>query len=56
MELHVLYQLLVKGGVLIIDNYGYWQGVKKAVDEYFKDHRIYLQRTSPQVRTAVKTF
>jgi hypothetical protein len=25
---------LVKGGVLIVDDYGHWQGARKAVDEY----------------------
>ena len=36
-ELHHLYPLVVSGGVLIIDDYGTWAGVKKAVDEYFKN-------------------
>jgi hypothetical protein len=35
VELEVLFPLLVKGGVCIIDDYGHWQGAKKAVDEYF---------------------
>jgi O-methyltransferase len=34
-ELEVLYPRLVEGGVLILDDYGYWQGARKAVDEYF---------------------
>ncbi len=34
-ELAVLYPLLSPGGVLIVDDYGHWQGCKKAVDEYF---------------------
>lgn len=34
-ELEWLYPKLEKGGALIIDDYGYWQGCKKAVDEYF---------------------
>lgn len=34
-ELEVLYPRLVDGGVLILDDYGYWQGARKAVDEYF---------------------
>lgn len=34
LELEVLYPRLVPGG-LIIDDYGHWQGAKKAVDEYF---------------------
>lgn len=35
MELEVLYPRLEKNGVLIIDDYGHWQGSRKAVDEYF---------------------
>jgi O-methyltransferase len=34
-ELLHLYPLLSKNGVLILDDYGHWQGAKKAVDEYF---------------------
>ena len=36
IELEKLYPLLSKNGILIIDDYGHWQGAKKAVDEYFK--------------------
>ncbi len=36
MELEVLYPLLSPGGVLIVDDYGHWQGCKKAVDKYFR--------------------
>ena len=35
IELEKLYPLLSKNGILIIDDYGHWQGAKKAVDEYF---------------------
>jgi O-methyltransferase len=35
IELETLYPLLQEGGLLIIDDYGYWKGSKKAVDEYF---------------------
>ena len=35
-ELEVLYPLLNKGGILIIDDYGHWKGCRKAVDEYLK--------------------
>ncbi len=35
-ELEHLYPKLVKNGVLIIDDYGYWEGCRKAVDEYFE--------------------
>ena len=34
-ELEVLYPRLQKGGVCILDDYGYWQGARRAVDEYF---------------------
>ena len=30
-----LYPLLVARGVLIIDDYGHWEGARQAVDEYF---------------------
>jgi hypothetical protein len=34
-ELEQLYPRLVRGGVLIIDDYGYWRGARKATDEFF---------------------
>jgi len=37
IELEILWPRLVPGGVLILDDYDYWKGSKKAVDEYFKD-------------------
>ena len=33
-ELEHLYPRLVPGGVLILDDYGHWQGARQAVDEY----------------------
>lgn len=35
LELEILYPLLSKHGVLIVDDYGHWEGARKAVDEYF---------------------
>ena len=35
IELEVLYPKLVTGGVLILDDYGYWLGARKATDNYF---------------------
>ncbi len=37
-ELEHLFPRLVRGGVLIIDDYGHWQGARKAVDEYLLAH------------------
>ena len=36
-ELVHLYPNLCQGGVLILDDYGYWQGSRRAVDEYLND-------------------
>lgn len=38
-ELVHLYPRLVKNGILIIDDYGHWQGAKEATDEYFSQSR-----------------
>jgi len=43
-ELEILFPLLVPGGVLIIDDYGSWEGARKAVDEYFAPGEILLHR------------
>lgn len=37
-ELDVLYPRLVRGGVVIIDDYGLFQGARRATDEYFAAH------------------
>jgi O-methyltransferase len=39
VELEVLYPILSKKGVLIVDDYGHWEGARKAVDEYFNNQR-----------------
>ena len=39
-EFEHLYPRLAPGGVLIIDDYGLWQGARKAADEYFAMHGI----------------
>lgn len=41
-ELAHLYPLLESGGVLILDDYGYWSGAKKAADEYFRESGLGL--------------
>ena len=55
-ELEQLYPLLVPGGILIIDDYGFWKGARKAVDEYIAQHslRLFLARMDDTGRIAVK--
>ena len=52
-ELTHLYPRLAPGGVLIIDDYGYWAGARKAVDEYFAGS-LFLSRIDGTGRIAVK--
>jgi hypothetical protein len=40
-ELVHLYPILSLKGVLIIDDYGHWEGCRKAVDEYFLENNIH---------------
>ncbi len=40
IELDLLFPKLLKGGYLIIDDYGHWSGAKKAVDEYITNNKI----------------
>jgi O-methyltransferase len=54
IELELLYPLLAPGGVLIIDDYGLWQGSKKAVDEYFADRLPLLVPVDYTARYAIK--
>jgi O-methyltransferase len=55
-ELEHLFPLLVAKGVLIIDDYGDWQGARKAVDEYFqqKNGPVFLHRIDETGRAVVK--
>lgn len=55
-ELIHLYPRLIPGGILIIDDYGHWQGARKAVDEYFQNVRPvpFLSRIDYTGRIAVK--
>ncbi len=56
-ELIHLFPRLVRGGVLIIDDYGHWQGARKAVDDYFASHNLtyLLHRIDYTGRLLVKT-
>lgn len=55
-EMNHLFPLLVKGGILIIDDYGHWQGARKAIDEYVKKHQvnIFLNRIDYTGRIGIK--
>jgi O-methyltransferase len=55
-ELQILYPRLSVGGVLIIDDYGYWAGAREAVDEYFKgcNNRPFLVYNDYTGRAGVK--
>ena len=55
-ELAHLYPLLVRHGVLVIDDYGYWQGARQAVDEYFgaAAEPVFLHRIDNTARLVVK--
>ncbi|MHC4948148.1 MAG: TylF/MycF/NovP-related O-methyltransferase [Planctomycetota bacterium] len=56
-ELEHLYPRLARGGVLLVDDYGHWPGVRTAVDEYIERERIdiLLHRVDSSGRTGVKT-
>ncbi len=55
-ELRHLYPRLVPGGVLIVDDYGHWQGARKATDEYLEENgiRLLLTPVDFSCRVAVK--
>jgi hypothetical protein len=55
-ELVHLFPRLRPGGVLIIDDYGHWQGAQRAVDEYFASEHppVLLTRIDYTGRIAVK--
>ncbi len=43
--LQELYDQVVKGGFIFIDDYGYWRGCKKAVDEFISERNLKIQLT-----------
>jgi len=54
IELNILYPLLVEKGILIIDDYGDFQGCRKAVDEYFSDKNVLMISVDKSCRVIVK--
>lgn len=57
-ELKHLFPMLTKNGALIIDDYGHWDGCRKAVDEYISENNlsILLSRIDNTGRMAIKNF
>ena len=53
-QLEILYDKLVPGGVLHIDDYGICPGVKSAVDDYFSNQDIWLHRVDIACRYLIK--
>ena len=56
IEFEILYPKLVDGGVVIVDDYGYFQGSRRATDEYFAslDRPPLLNRIDQGVWAGVK--
>ncbi len=55
-ELETMWPRLVAGGVLIVDDYGHWQGSRQAVDEYIEENGlvVLLNRIDKSGRLAIK--
>jgi len=49
IEMEYLFPKIIKGGIIIIDDFGAWQGARKAVLEYIEKNKIqiYLNRIYP---------
>jgi len=55
-EMVHLFPRLQRGGVLILDDYGFWQGCRQATDEYFEANRVqmHLVRVDEACRVGIK--
>lgn len=54
-ELEFLYPLINPKGILLIDDYGAWQGARKATDDYFKENgKVYMSRIDYTGRLIIK--
>jgi hypothetical protein len=54
VELEILWPRITLGGVLIIDDYGHWDGCMRAVNEYFDGARLFMAPIDGSARVAVK--
>jgi len=57
-ELIHLFPRVAPGGILIIDDYGHWQGARKAVDEFFatRQRPVFLHRIDYTGRLVLKEY
>lgn len=57
LGLEILYPKLAIGGVCILDDYGHWQGARKAVDDYFAERgaRPFMHPIDYSGRVFIKT-
>ena len=55
-ELRHLYPIVQAGGIVILDDYGHWQGARRAVDEFFAERgeKVYLHRIDYTGRLLIK--
>ena len=53
-ELEHLWDRLVPGGILVLDDYGHWAGARRAVDEFFGRRGKVLLLPADEGRIAVK--
>ena len=56
-ELECLYGKVSTNGIIILDDYGHWQGARQAVDEFFAERHdpVFLNRVDTTGRLIVKT-
>ena len=54
VELAILYPLVKNGGIVMFDDYGYWGGHAKAIDEYFQDSKPFLIKIDDVCRMMIK--
>ncbi|MCS6822553.1 MAG: TylF/MycF family methyltransferase [Microscillaceae bacterium] len=55
-EMKYLYPLVSHKGVLMVDDYGHWEGAKQAIDQYFAENQAFpfLHRIDYTGRVAIK--
>lgn len=53
-ELEVAWDRVSPGGIVIIDDYGWCLGARKATDDFLVGRRAYLNRVNPWTRSIVK--